>query len=293
VVAIVAAATLVFGRLSSDNEIIAIKVAGISIVHTLSPLFLLGLIVGAGLFLLYNSLLPTVVSKRKVFIRQALFERLRTPPPGKTHLKLVNYSLSYESCKGGIFKNPLLLHFDKDGKLRRLYQASSGKAILEGETPSLLLQDCIMTIFSDKGIESEGYTEDSVKVSLLVRELKRGKKSIPEMNQAELLRFAEHPLTPPDKRSEALTDLHKRIARPVALPFLIMAVLPLGLSIRKSSKIVGLGVSLLLVLFYFVIATGSEGAGAGGICSPLIAAYLPVALIFLVSTILYIILWKT
>jgi lipopolysaccharide export system permease protein len=84
------ATCVVYGRLAADNEILAIKAAGIHIVHILSPAIFLGVLASAATFFLYLDTIPVthwimrsqIVSDIDELVLQVLKKDLRFQAPG-------------------------------------------------------------------------------------------------------------------------------------------------------------------------------------------------------------------
>src|SRR5947208_15621093 len=53
------ATCVVYGRFSADNEILAIKAAGVNLIHVVKPAVALGVIISAATFALYLQLIPS------------------------------------------------------------------------------------------------------------------------------------------------------------------------------------------------------------------------------------------
>jgi lipopolysaccharide export LptBFGC system permease protein LptF len=74
---------------------------------------------------------------------------------------------------------------------------------------------------------------------------------------------------------ECLVELHKKISIPFAnLAFGLIGV-PLGLMVRRGGRMVGLGVGVALIIFYYIILTVGEKLAKTGSIHPFLGAWAP------------------
>jgi lipopolysaccharide export system permease protein len=76
------ASCIVYGRLSADNEILAIKAAGINLLKVVGPVALFGLLISGATMALYHSFIPSTFHRMRSFamsdVEEFLYTLLRT-----------------------------------------------------------------------------------------------------------------------------------------------------------------------------------------------------------------------
>ena len=87
----------------------------------------------------------------------------------------------------------------------------------------------------------------------------------------------------PDERVEISTILHTRISQSAAPFLLVLVSVPIGIFVRRGSRLAGLGASLPPLLTYFVLFFVFKGMGEKGRVEPVVAAYLPDAALLLLA----------
>lgn len=74
---------------------------------------------------------------------------------------------------------------------------------------------------------------------------------------------------------ELEVDLHSKLAIPFASTIFALVGAPLGLRRLRGGASVGLGLSVLIILAYYILWHGLHVLGEGGQVSPFMAAWLP------------------
>jgi lipopolysaccharide export system permease protein len=86
------------------------------------------------------------------------------------------------------------------------------------------------------------------------------------------------------KRADsAAFGIHDKIATPLVCVALILIAAPLGLRPQRSAGGFSLGLSLMILLIYYVVWTWATQVGKQGTANPLFMAYLPLALTLVVG----------
>ncbi|MEE9276165.1 MAG: LptF/LptG family permease [bacterium] len=90
---------------------------------------------------------------------------------------------------------------------------------------------------------------------------------------------------PPDapRRNAFLVEFHKKFAGPVVCLILALLGAPLGVQHRRSGRHGGFALSLAIVFLYYIFATFSSAMGENGTIPPMLAVWLPNALLLLVA----------
>lgn len=288
-----ATTTLVYGRLSADNEIDAARVSGVHVMRLLAPAATLGLILSLITYWLVQFIVPEAHYDRRSFMRQTARFLLGSPPPGRQNLSIGNYTLSYLGVKNKLLISPYLVTTDSEGKLQSTFEAHHARLELrEDGVPQIIFYNGIREEYDEKrGSKSSTFERYSMDPPVDVR---ARPKTPSDMNYQELLDAihdarveTRQEQNTVERLNRLSTEWHIRNARSLT-PFVLTLIgCGVGILVRRGSRLAGLGASLPSIVAYFVLWLGGQNLGYGGQLNPLIASYAPVALLILAGTPLF------
>jgi lipopolysaccharide export system permease protein len=252
------AVLLVFGRLSSGQEITAFRVGGMSLVRLAAPVFVIGAVLSGVCMYLNLHVVPTA----KASVTELLYEEVKRDPsalldPGVVQSSFENKKVFVERREGDWL---IGFHFyqlpSEDGESSGSYLHARKAALFvdhEREQLRLKLEDAyIESARSDGGVEMAimGKAEPLV-FDFPAQRAKRKRAS--SMTNREILDFISgNQELESDKRVGFQTEITKRYSFSMAcLAFAFVAV-PLGLKARRQESSGGLIASLLLGAGYFL-----------------------------------------
>lgn len=285
---------LSLGRLSTDNEIIAMKAHGVAFHHIMLPL--LGIvvvlsIVDLGLMdyalpkanLAYATLKRDVQRHNPAFVLEESTVMKELEREGKLWM--------YESMdkKSGRMQDVKIWDSIWSGR-PRFSHAREGTLGFESGRAMLTLYD---------GLTYEPTTDDSEAYRVtkfqqqqlalqLTEDLERGafRNQTPRsMRIGQLhtfvntlrstLQTSQNPDYTLSKLRFAQVEYHKKFSIPFAcLAFGLMGV-PLGLMVKQSGRMIGFGIGLAVILVYYLLLQIGQSAGLNGVISPALAMWLP------------------
>ncbi len=269
-----------FGQLSSNFEIIAFKTHGISFRRVVISALILATLLTILNLLFYNFIVPRSLREARDILlnaqRQLSGAMISGPNMtislGKGVIRkivashwdpgsLTMYRLVISDWRDGI---PLRIIFSDKAK----YDPKEGKWIL--------------TNVKSFELKPNGETMD-VKTKLNVRVMKielinpqeiRRKPRLDEYTLEELMREIRFTKDMGGKPLELEAELHSRLAIPVAgLVFALLAA-PLSNQPVRSSSLVGAGLSLLIILFYYIVFYLGKSLTLSGTLPPFIGMWL-------------------
>jgi len=297
-------ATLVYGRLSADNEIDAIRTSGIHVSRIVVPAVLFGLVLSCAAFFIHGEAAPRARFARRALIKETLLLVLRHPPEGRQNeLKIGGANrLSYADTAEGRLIRPALLVLNTDAKKGPrgvpvfMYFSREGRIdVPEDGPPSLTLVDGAFLQFDPKRlvadpgrIRSEGSFQRDEVVPFELEDIFKQRRGAADMPTHELGQYRLQP-TDPNRVNEANTEYHGRFARSLAPLVLVLLCAPIGIFVKKGSRLAGMGAALPPMLAYIVLMVAGEGAASKGQIDPPIATYGSVGLLALVALVL---LWR-
>ena len=272
------ATLLGFSRLSKDSEIIAFKASGISLVRIMVPVVVLGFIISIVTLLFYEIVVPEsnlaaknimleVQTKRAPRIEENIF----IPEMEGGTLKRVFYA---RRLKGDVMEGVIVSEF-QDGRLSQIINAQSAQWIKDHNQWSF--KKGTIYLLSEAGEYQHliKFEQQNVAIKYSPSELSTGDKSPDDMNVSQLRNY----ITIKEKMGVKVTDFKIQLNMKMSIPFacLVFALLgaPLGISPRRVSSSIGLGMSIIVIFIYYVLMFTSMAFGELEWVSPPVAAWLP------------------
>lgn len=276
------AVLLTFLRLSSDNEIVAMKSGGVSLYRLLPPVLM---------FCFTGALL-------------ACFMAVYGTPRGRTAIKELTFKVFSANLDIGLKErtfndsfNDVMLYVNKidiknktlidvfiedkrDDKIISTVVAPKGKLFSEPESFifHLRLYDGLINQvgLDDRSAHSISFDTYDIRLDMKKAITAAGnRKGRKEMNLSELRQYLK---TSGDKTSyyyKVLMEYHKKFSIPVACFALGILALPLGIVSKRVKRSSGLVLGLVYFLFYYILLSVGLVFGETGAYPPLIGMWLP------------------
>jgi lipopolysaccharide export LptBFGC system permease protein LptF len=275
--------TLVYARLSAENEITAMRTCGIHAGRITAPALLLGLILVGGSYPLNEYVVPWTRHHQRVLFREATEYALRYPPAGNQDFRIGNMRITYVDYQDGRMKSPTITKVSREQKLVMDYYAESG-LIMAAERPiRVVLTKPRGWQINDKGQEERFSAENDVSVDVSTEEYDRAPRQDLDKPSSELW-DAVFKDSSPAQRNPILMILHTRYAASLAPLLFVLVGMPIGILVRRGSRLAGLGAALPPLLVYFVTYFIFQGLGDKNHVHPLFAAYAPDAVLALLAS---------
>ncbi len=275
-------ATLIaFGRLSSDNEITALRSLGISVLRISYPIFIIGILVS----LLSIPLNDKLLSKSHYASRKILREiGIRSPAAcieAGTFVKdFEGYIIFVHEIKGNILKN-IRIYQPQDNRPTRTITAKQGEFI------SVPQKGLVKLKLVDGTSEEPDFNNPSHFYKLNFKtyymtlnlqdkpKLQRMDKKPREMTitelRAELKKMEKGGIEP----EPLLTELHKKFAIPFSAFVFVLIGIPLAIKTHRSEKSISLGISFGILVVYWSLLAGGAAFALKGAVAPWFAIWLP------------------
>lgn len=291
--ALLLAILVAFGRLSSDSEVIALRAAGVSLFRLMVP----------------------VAAFAAVIALLTLWLSITARPWGNSHLRTGLYEIVKTRAVAGIkpkvfndeFKN-LVIYVDRvrpasdllEGVLVSDTRDASMHNTVYAESARLVTNEARHTLtlrLQNGGIYStgrgEGYQDTrfitydiTLDLNAALAQLRNREKDASEMTRTEL----QHAIAAKQARGEPAHVERVEAARKFAIPFacLVFAALgvPLGIQPSRSVHSRGFSLSLVLIFVYYLLLTFGQNLGERGAVPPLVAVWLPNAVLASVAAVL-------
>jgi len=283
---------LVFNRMSSESEMVAIRAAGISFARIVVPALLFALVVTGLTYMISDFFVPTAGKRAAELTAEALVKRTSSKPVAFPHVRddgrilytvfAANLDMKRNEMHG------VVLEMYRNGEPSvRVYARLAKWLPREGRwefLPPYSVKS--VDLQHNDSITIEPLTANSRVdiVSYVLRlkespfELAAGKKQSEEFTSPELRAFVEHLQAiggNPDQLGKARMWLVQRFATPFTCLVFALIGAPLGLRHHRTSNAMGLGISLLVIFAYYFFSVYLNTFGETDKMSPALAAWLP------------------
>ncbi len=257
------ATLLAFGRLSSDNEITAMRATGINLYKIALPAITLGLIFSLLSIPLNDRIVPRAHYKTRMLIKElgmrkpAAYLEAGTFIRGFKEYILFIYEIKYAKDKT-IFNNIRIYQPQKDAPTRTII-AKGGELIPLPEKNAIKLKLTNGTIEEPNPTNPKNLYKLNFKtyyLTLFVDDstMQESGKKTKEMTFEELKKNAAELKAAGIDAAPVERRLHKRIADSFASLAFVLIGIPLAITTRRSEKSIGFGISLALIVIYWLLA---------------------------------------
>jgi len=275
---------LTFLRLSSDNEIVAIKSCGMSIYGLLPPVLLFAL-----LGFLLTMLLTLYAGPRSKASLEEMSLKVAT-----TNLDIGLKERTFNDTFKGVMlyvnkidikKRKLIDVFIEDKRQQDIVitvVAPEGRLISEPEKYiyHLILSNGTIHQTNPKERSANSIQFNTYTLSLnfkeQVAEAAKRKRGREEMGVAELRQYIDK-LAGKDEEAfqKAKMELHRRYSIPAACLALGLLAFPLGIQSKTAKRSFGLILGLFFFFSYYLLLTAGYSFGKSGVLPPVIGMWLP------------------
>lgn len=292
-IASLVAVLLALGRLSSDNEIVAIRASGVNIFHLVLPLLILGLILSLFLFILNDRIIPYAhYATRKTLIDVGIKNPTAALEPGVFINSFQDYILFIYRIDKNKLTNVRIYEPRGEGKPTRTIVARRGEFIgipekgaiklklMEGtsdepdpENPKNFYKLNFKTYFMTLNIAQ---LQDKEKIEKKPKDM-----TIQELiNETKKLRKEDIDPTP------LIIEINEKIALAFSCFVFILLGSSLAIITRRREKSVNFGIAFLIVGVYYLLLLGVKSLSLQGHLDPAIAMWIPNIILGIIGVIL-------
>lgn len=275
-VAVLLSVLVVFGLMSKNNEVIALKSSGVSLQYLLVPVLVIGLILSAGLFIFSEAFVPITISRAIQLEEEEPGDRQMMASREKNiwlrHHRGITH-IQYFHPAENIIYGVSTMGFDGEFQLSRRIDAEKG-----------VYQDGQWTFFSAMVQQFDGvagepdtafYEKKTVDLALAPDDLKRVAKSAEEMNFSRLWEYIHKVERNSYDATKYKVDFYAKTAFPAVC--LIMCLIGSAIALRGKTR-EGMAVSfaygIVTAFVYWSLYSFCLSLGYGEILPPLLAAWM-------------------
>jgi lipopolysaccharide export system permease protein len=270
-------------RMSSDNEIMALKAGGVSIYRLLTPVLvfsLLGTLI-TGYMTLFG--VPSSADRFKSLLFNVATSNLNVSIKERTFndkFKQIMLYVNKIDPQSGELHN-VLIEDSRSPKVNNTVVARTG--ILFGEPKEMVyhlrLFDGMINQLDRRNRSSHTINFDTydIRLDLKAAFSARGllNKTPDEMTLPHLRKYLKQVKDDKSAYFGALLQYYKKFSIPVACLTMGLLALPLGIQTRHSKKTFGIGLALLFFLLYYILLSIGSAYGEDGRYPPIIGMWMP------------------
>jgi lipopolysaccharide export system permease protein len=286
---------LTYGKLSSNSELLALRSIGIKTSRFIVPALIVSIVMTGITFFFNNSLVPYSNKLAEISMRDGLGKstiiesgndvffpgygslidpKTNEPSERNTYLTQIFFSRVVENK---IMKNVTLLDFSRIGNKQVL---SAESASFDKENTRWIFKNGKIIYFSSDAqtsiVNFDTYFYPLGEGPLKVSEIQKDANDMTVSEAIAAKNIYESAGNIKDARK-----MKVRIQEKFTLPFACLVFGLIGSSLGsksnlRSSRSQGFGLSVILILIYYVISFLFSSLGVKGVLSPIIAAWLPV-----------------
>ncbi len=284
-VAVLLGVLIVFGLMSKNNEIIALKSSGISVYTLLKPIAVIGLVLSVMLFLFSEVIVPiSTVKSNQIYENNKPNRRMMTSREKNIWIRgdqSITYIKYYDPGENMIY-GISVIYLDRSFGLRKRINAEKGHY----ENNRWLLSDCMIQTFNPKkGTQDVVFSDlQPVELDLSPTDLVRVSRESEEMSFAALWNYIRHVQTQGYDATQYRVDLFAKTAFPFIC--LIMSLMGSGIALRGKTRegmAVSFAYSIFTAFIYWSLYSLSLSLGYGEMLPPILAAWMA-NLVFLCIT---------
>jgi len=276
---VISSSLLAFGRLSADNEILAIRISGIKLSSIVIPFIFVGMLLTISAFTINNSILPYTYSQAKSIVRNLGTGFPVLPQFDESVLidEFENYKIYIGRVEKQKLKDLTIIYKPDKSSSQVIFSAKEGiiSSPKDKGTISIKLLDGSIHELDLKDCQKYRKINFSQHILNLPTEFTlSSQKKLKEMSIREL-RFALRKSKNILERYPLFTEIHKKISLSFSCLVFFLVAIPLGIQTKRAAKSTNFGLSLLLIVTYYLFLVGGKTLGEKGLLPPYLAMWLP------------------
>lgn len=294
--AFLTALLLVFGRLSADNELVAIQSAGVGLTRLCAPVFGLAALLSVGCLWINTDIAPRAKLKMLETLNAlAVKNPLALFQPGEVMDRLPDRRIFVGGREGDTLTNVIIFEMDADHTPVRMVVAREGRVTFDSRQAVLHIR-----------LRNVRFEERDVQAPLDVTRIRPGLRLAEGAYSLPLAKFLGTTLRHKSLSAHTLDELRTKIAdgadgqllrarvefhRRFSLSLACLAFatvgIPLAVTAHRRETTVGFGIALVLAFSYYFFVFLAQEFEAGSAAAPILLMWLPNLLFFLLGGVLF------
>lgn len=277
-VAMLLGSLFVTARLSTQNEMTAIKTTGMSLYRTMVPFIVVALIVSA-LSVYFNGWIVPKANKKK-FNLERVYLNKNTISGSGANIYLQDsptriLSIGYFDDTQETASRVSIQDFSDTNYTVLVARVDAQTMVWDSSSRQWILHSGVRRWFTDKGESFEKFNAQiSDKLHFNPDDLRRKQEQPDEMDYRTLEAFIENQQRAGQDVSRWLVDFYSKISFPFASVIVVLFGVPFASVKRRGGIGVQLGISLLICFIYLIFMKISQVFGYNGDVNPLLTAWM-------------------
>jgi len=301
-----------YSRMGSDSEIVAMRSAGVGSWTMIWPALLIGLLLSGATTYLHLKEAPEAARDLERIALEGALAKLDSPVEPRTFSTLPKYVIYVRDADKALGTwGRVFIFAQPNDRTNQVLTARQGRIDSSGEQSELVLSDVLSTKFPAANaattpnpgtstpagpdpagrLNTDGQKQyvverfDQLRFSIntgradIVQRLNQRDTNADSMDWAELRERTRTGTV--EQQREAARVLNRRMALSIA-PFVFALIgAALGLRVRRGGRSVGVLLSLIVVIFYYLLSLLGESLARAGTMSPYVGPWL--ATVFIVA----------
>ena len=292
-ISVLSATLLAFGRLASDNEIIALKASGVGIYRIAAPILIAALLISLFCIPLNDKILPkSGYNARKLIKEMGIKNPLALLEPGVFIKGFENYIIFVYSMSGNILNN-IRIYQPQEGRPTRTIVAEEGEIIPMPEEGTIKFK-------LKKGSADEALPNNPGKFYKLVfdtyymtlnlkdaEDTKKIQRKPREMSIAELRNEIKQFEKDKIRTTRLYIEIHNKLALAFSNFVFALIAIPIAIRTHRREKSINFGLTMVLFIIYWGIMLGGVACAMRNIVPPWAGIWMANILMSLVGVILF------
>lgn len=290
-----------YGRMSAENEFVALRAVGIHPARILAPVVLLGLAVSAVQLQVLSTTIPVLYLERNRLLTSLGEEAIRNIDPGQTRYEVSGLSLNWRRHEGLVFEDVWLKYEPKDSTKRA--HGFADRVTLTFESTDLLLG--IEGFRSAQGTAQIDFGHFAIRLPFKDLEVGSGFNTRLRFLKSDVLvaraihaalrsRESDTSASVPQdvnswryERKRCLMELHRRAAWSMSALLFGLVGAPIALWMRRGTRLSALvvGIGLVFLVYFPLAKTGDAIADSRGV-PYWVAAWLATGALTMIASVL-------
>ncbi len=268
------------GRLSSDNELIAIRMSGISVLRILTPLLIVGLIISLFCILLNNHIIPKSHHRsREVLLEMGTQNPAAALEAGTFITAFEKFIIFIYQIDGQKFTNIRIYEPQGEDKPPRTIIARRGEFIVLPDKKMLKLKLVDGTSDEINPRDPENFYKLNFKTYFMNIDFKKQAGKVNKKSKDMTLQELRAQLADFRKRgidvTPILSEIYKRNTLALSCFIFVIIGAPFAMITRRRERSINFGFAFLIVVMYYLALIGFEALSIEGKMDPGLALSMP------------------
>jgi lipopolysaccharide export system permease protein len=290
-VAVIMAVFFIFGIMTKNKELIALKTCGLNVNSLFRIILLTGCLIAVFTFIFQEMVVVRAQTQWYDHKKTKIDKRPQKP-------KNIRRNLFYHGENNWVYFARKLDASRQRMDVLTIWKISPDNRIKARLDAVAAEYDSLWTLYNAtvRYFDSLGNETIETHAQLLMHDLEetpqdflKRQKQLEEMSILEIITFVNKQGRAGQEITEETVELNYRFSYPLITIVVLLMTLPLSVVLKKGGIAIGLGISIIIAFLYWGAIQSCRAYGVAGIISPILAAWLPNIVFGGIGTIL---MWK-